>query len=217
MTDRRAVRGRLGAAGVALVVGLSLPACGHHQTPDRRSARVAAPTSTIAGSNGSASSMPGSAPSGSTSTIPGAAVSSPAPPATGGGARSVSASPQSITATGADRSQLTGAFEAYRHLGAADVGGIIPGYLYLAHVPASNADLAVAKFTPSAGAAPQALVDFQDGGNIGVFRRTAGGSWAMTGVGGVPFPCPGVLPSQVQALWHLPNSSYCGAAKGPPG
>ena len=106
---------------------------------------------------------------------------------------------------------MIAAYSAYTRLASSDIAGIVPGYLYLAHVPTSDTDLAVAKFTPSAQAPSQAVVAFQDGGNIGVFSRPAGGTWTMTAIGGEPFPCPGALPAAVQTLWGLTSSPYCPA------
>ena len=48
----------------------------------------------------------------------------------------------------------------------------------------------------------------QDGGNIGIFSRQVGQPWKMT-PGGIPFPCPGALPSAMMALWGLTSSGAC--------
>jgi hypothetical protein len=52
-------------------------------------------------------------------------------------------------------------------------------------------------------------IDFQDGGNIGIFRSRNDVSWRMSGVGGEPFPCPARVPSGILAAWGLAPSPLC--------
>ena len=108
-----------------------------------------------------------------------------------------------------DEAGLRAAFASFKGLSPAAVGAITAGSLHLAHVSSTVGDVGTARFAPSTQAPPQAVVGFQDGGNIGVFIRRSGGSWQMTKVGGEPFPCPGLFSPAVQALWALPNSLYC--------
>ena len=61
----------------------------------------------------------------------------------------------------------------------------------------------LAKLHPKAS--ENTKINMQDGSDIGIFRRPSGGTWAMLGVGGVPF-CPGPVPLELQRLWGLPTS-----------
>jgi hypothetical protein len=84
------------------------------------------------------------------------------------------------------------------------------GPLLTAHVRSTGTSWAVAWFEPTSHAGQQTLVNLQDGGDIGVFRKYDGGTWTWYASGGLPFPCAGVAPSAVLAYWHLALSSSCG-------
>ncbi len=106
--------------------------------------------------------------------------------------------------------KLRRAFAAFYHIAPREVGAVVAGSLHVASVPAQRSFWATAEFPPSADVTPRVAADFQDGGDIGIFRGGNGGSWQMTGVGGEPFPCPARVPSDVLAAWGLAPSPMCG-------
>ena len=105
--------------------------------------------------------------------------------------------------------KLRMAFAAFYHIAPRDVGVMIAGSLHVASVPAQKTFWATAEFPPSGHVTPQAAIDFQDGGDIGIFRSRDDISWQMTGVGGEPFPCPTRVPSGILAVWGLAPSPLC--------
>jgi hypothetical protein len=115
--------------------------------------------------------------------------------------------PAPMATTMADR--LRRAFAAFYHIAPRDVGAVVAGSLHVAAVPAQKTFWATAEFPPSQYATPHAAVDFQDGGDIGIFRSGNDISWRMTGVGGEPFPCPTRVPSGILAVWGLAPSPLC--------
>jgi CHAP domain len=81
--------------------------------------------------------------------------------------------------------------------------------LHVASDPAHKGFWATAEFRPSGRVTPRAAIDFQDGGNIGIFRSGNDISWHMSGVGGEPFPCPARVPPGILAAWGLAPSPLC--------
>jgi hypothetical protein len=105
--------------------------------------------------------------------------------------------------------KLRRAFAAFYHIAPRDVGAMVAGSLHVASVPAQKTFWATAEFPPSGYVTPHAVIDFQDGGDIGIFRSGNDTSWEMTGVGGEPFPCPARVPSGILAAWGLAPSPLC--------
>ena len=101
------------------------------------------------------------------------------------------------------RADLTAVYVAYMHMPATDIAGTVAGSVYYAYVPATDTYWAVASFVPTSTAAEQTLVNLQDGGDMGVFTRVGTGAWQMRSNGGIPFPCPGLLPADVSSLWGM--------------
>jgi hypothetical protein len=115
--------------------------------------------------------------------------------------------PAPTTITMADK--LRRAFAAFYHIAPRDVGAIVAGSLHVAADPAQKTFWATAEFPPSGYATPRVAIDFQDGGDIGIFLSPNDISWHMTGVGGEPFPCPTRVPSGILAVWGLAPSPLC--------
>jgi hypothetical protein len=114
-----------------------------------------------------------------------------------------------VTTTTADK--LRRAFAAYYHIAPRDVGAVVAGSLHVASIPAQKSFWATAEFPPSGDVTQRVAIDFQDGGDIGIFRSGHDASWQMTGVGGEPFPCPARVPSGILAAWGLAPSPMCGS------
>jgi hypothetical protein len=71
---------------------------------------------------------------------------------------------------------LAGAFEAARHIPAADLAGVRAGTL---HTGSSDGrEWAIASFTPARAAVQKAAADFQDGAATGVFTKK-NGTWRL--------------------------------------
>lgn len=115
--------------------------------------------------------------------------------------------PVPVTITTADK--LRNAIAAFYHIPSRDVGPVIAGSLHVASDPAHKGFWATAEFRPSGRVTPRVATDFQDGGNIGIFRSGNDISWHMSGVGGEPFPCPARVPPGILATWGLAPSPLC--------
>ena len=102
---------------------------------------------------------------------------------------------------------LTGAFEAARHVPAADVAGIRAGTLHVGS--ASGREWAIATFTPTKPAAQKAGTDFQDGAATGVFTKS-GGTWRLVQAG--LYGCGDGLPVVLKKAWHLGDPAICSAS-----
>jgi len=100
--------------------------------------------------------------------------------------------------------ELTGAFEAARHIPAADVAGIRPGSLHVGTV--AGHQWAIASFSPSSSAAQKVPADFQDGAAAGVFTRTHG-TWHLVESG--LYGCANGLPAGLKQAWHLGQAAAC--------
>jgi hypothetical protein len=115
-----------------------------------------------------------------------------------------------VVATAADKAALTTAFAAYKQVPASEIAGTAPGSVYLATVPSTGTNWALASFLPSATASQQTEVGMQDGGGMGIFTQTAGGSWTMVSLGSEPFcPTKTAIPPAVVTLWGLTDPPAC--------
>ncbi|HEY2574799.1 MAG TPA: PKD domain-containing protein [Streptosporangiaceae bacterium] len=99
------------------------------------------------------------------------------------------------------------AFEAARHVPAADVGGIRAGTLHTGS--AGGREWAIASFTPARSAAQKAAVSFQDGAATGVFTKT-GGTWRLVRTG--LYGCGSGLSATLKSAWHLAGAAACSAS-----
>lgn len=141
------------------------------------------------------------------------AVSASAPPpvATSAATSPSPAGLQNMTATQRIRGELLAAYVALRNIPESDVAGTRPGTVYYAYDPAANTYWAQATFEPSSTAPLSAQVNFQDGGDHGLFKKVGTGSW-QAALDGVPAAC-GVLrffPRPVLTLWSQPTTLSAG-------
>jgi hypothetical protein len=102
---------------------------------------------------------------------------------------------------------LVHAFEAARHVPAADVGGIRAGTLHTGS--AGGREWAVARFNPAKPVAPKVATDFQDGAATGVFTESRG-AWRLVQTG--PYNCGRGLPGTLAAAWHVARPQSCTAS-----
>ena len=93
------------------------------------------------------------------------------------------------------------------HLGPGDQAGGAEEPL-IAYDAVDTAEWAIASFNLVLPASYEAEVFFQDGGNMGIFNKVAGGKWFMTGSPGFPL-CAKDVPSIVAHLWGLKNYPAC--------
>ncbi|HEY3953576.1 MAG TPA: PKD domain-containing protein [Streptosporangiaceae bacterium] len=104
---------------------------------------------------------------------------------------------------------LEHAFEAARHVPAADVGGIRAGTLHVGS--AGGREWATASFAPAKAVAPRVAVGFQDGAGTGVFAESRG-VWHLVQTG--LYNCGKGLPGTLAAAWHLARTQACTASAG---
>jgi hypothetical protein len=102
---------------------------------------------------------------------------------------------------------LTGAFEAARHVPAADVDDIRAGTLHVGS--AGGREWAIASFAPTRSAAQQVGADFQDGAATGVFTESHG-TWRLVQSG--LYGCGDGLPAALKKAWHLGEATACTAS-----
>jgi PKD domain-containing protein/CHAP domain-containing protein len=102
---------------------------------------------------------------------------------------------------------LAGAFEAARHIPAADLAGVRAGTL---HTGSSDGrEWAIASFTPARAAVQKVAADFQDGAATGVFTKK-NGTWRLVQSG--LYGCAAGLPSALKKAWHLGDPAVCAAS-----
>jgi hypothetical protein len=154
----------------------------------------------LGGCAGSAHSAPPS-PQATGSKPAGASASTPATQRAGASARN-------LVADSAVRASLLAAYATAKRLPEDEVTGPLPGTLYYGTVTASGTYWAVATFGLTSSAPFEAEVNMQDGGNIGVFSRTAAQPWTVR-LGGIPFPCPGELPAELMSVWGMTSPGSC--------
>ncbi len=99
---------------------------------------------------------------------------------------------------------LTGAFEAARHIPAADVDGIRAGTLHVGST--DGRQWAIASFAPTRSAAQKVAADFQDGAATGIFTETHG-TWRLVQSG--LYGCGNGLPAALKKAWHLGEAAAC--------
>jgi hypothetical protein len=160
---------------------------------------------------GCSASGPGAASDGQSSST--STTTAPDSPPAGQPTPSASASPtpstgiQDLLVSSTVRSQLTAAYLALRQIPASDVSGTRPNSVYYAYDQATNTYWALAIFVASKTAPPKVLVDFQDGGSGGLFKKIGSGPWQVQ-QGGIPFACVEgrFFPKAVLAAWAFSTS-----------
>ncbi len=157
----------------------------------------------LAGCATSAHSAPPSA-----NTAPVARASSASPSAPAVPASSTEAGAQNLVASSDIQAALLAAYATEKGLPQAEVTGPLSGTLYYGIDNATGTYWAVAQFGLTASAPFNAEVNMQDGGNIGVFSRQGDQPWTVR-LGGIPFPCPGVLPADLMSVWGMTSPGNC--------
>lgn len=111
---------------------------------------------------------------------------------------------QNLQVSSAVRSTLTSVYVNYRHFNASDISGTTPNSVYYAYDPSTQTYWAMASFMPSSTASQQVLVGMQDGGETGLYKMTAGGSWSIA-LNGEPPYCGEMryFPQPVLAAWNM--------------
>jgi hypothetical protein len=178
------------ALPVAAAVAVALGACGNAAVA-KKAATTLGPSKTTTTTSVAA---PPSTTTSAATTVPG----------------NGSQAPQDIVPTDATEAQLAAAYAAYMQDPPQDIGGTEQNSVYEAYLPPTATYWALARFLPSDTASQQTIVSMQDGGNIGVFDKTANGSWTMLAKGTAPF-CPSrtPLPAEVRTLWGLSDPPQC--------
>ncbi len=121
-----------------------------------------------------------------------------------------SSAPQDIVPDQATEAQLEAAYAAYMGDPPQDIAGTEQGSVYEAYLPPAATYWALARFLPTSDASEQTVVGMQDGGNIGIFDKSASGSWTMIAKGTSPFcPSRSAIPAEVQSLWGLTDPPQC--------
>jgi hypothetical protein len=170
--------------GLALLATAGMTACSANRTPSNNQTAAAA----------SAAASHGASPAATT------------PSATPTGI-------QNLVITSAEKSQLTAAFVALKGIPLSDVAGAnpTPGSVYYAYDPATNTHWALADFETSGTAPFDVMVNFQDGGGMGMFRQTGADAWQVQ-LGAVPPWCAEskFFPLPVLAAWSMPTSKPAG-------
>jgi len=113
---------------------------------------------------------------------------------------------QNLVISSAGKSQLTAAYVALKGISLSDIagGGPTAGSVYYAYDPATGTYWALATFAPSSTASLNVQVGFQDGGEIGMFRKAGGGAWQAQ-IGEFPPYCGEVkyFPAAVLTAWSI--------------
>ncbi|TVZ05642.1 hypothetical protein EAS64_14145 [Trebonia kvetii] len=114
---------------------------------------------------------------------------------------------QNLMATAAVRSALLQAYVAMKHIPASDVAGSKPDSVYYGYDKATKTYWAMASYETSSKASQAVQVNFQDGGDTGLFKRVGAGTWQAS-LGGMPGICVELrfFPKAVLAAWSLPTT-----------
>jgi hypothetical protein len=187
-------------AGLALLASLGVAGCTANPSaspPASGPTQTTSPAAVAPGSSGVTPSASGVTPS---------ATTAPTASSTPGGS-AVSAAVRNLTVTGATRSSLTTAFAAFKGIPQSDIAGTRPNSVYYAFDPAADTYWALAEFTATATAPQDVTVNFQDGGDIGLFTKVGANPWQVR-LGGIPPECNELkfYPQVVLAAWSLPTS-----------
>jgi hypothetical protein len=178
---------------LGLLATVSMAGCGASRAP-----------STAGPSNGQ-TMTPAARPTPTQTASPPAGTASTAPTGPGG--------IRNLVISSAERSDLTAAFVADKGISSSDVLGAsaLPGSVYYAYDPATDTYWALAEFRPSSTASLNVKVNFQDGGNIGMFRKARAGPWQVRTPGWPPICSePRFFPPAVLMAWALPTSAPAG-------
>jgi hypothetical protein len=149
-------------------------------------------------SSSNSAAAPASQPASSAASAPAAA------PAATPGATSSSGGVQDLDATAAVKSQLLAGFVATKNIPASYVAGSVPGSIYYAYDPATQMYWAKASYEPKSTDPLSVTVDFQDGADTGLYKKSGSGPWQVSI--GVEGPCTDsqFFPQAVLVAWAIP-------------
>jgi hypothetical protein len=153
----------------------------------------------------------GGSPAASPTTVtsgPGATSTSPSATSTTSDTSNTSGAAQNLTATSAVKAALTAAYVAHSGLPASEVAGTAPNSVYYGFLPSTGTYWAIADFVPTSDSNTQTQVAMQDDGCCGIFTMPSGGTWTYAG-SFLGTPCPGQVPAQLSAVWHLSDGGDC--------
>jgi hypothetical protein len=160
-------------------------------------------------------SSPGSAaaPASTASQAPPPTAASPATAASSASTASASASAsgiQNLTVDADVRAELLSAYAVLMRIPAADATARL-GETYYAYDPTSHTYWAQADYGPTSGDPAQVTYEFQDGGQIGYFKKVGSGSWQVEN-GGEPAICEALkfFPVTVLAAWSQATTAPAG-------
>lgn len=156
----------------------------------------------VAGCSPFSSSSSAAAPA-SQSASP-AASTAAAAPAVSSSPTSSSGGVQNLDATAAVKSDLLAAFVAAKDIPVSDVAGSVPDSIYYAYDPATQTYWAKAAYEPKSTDPLSVTVDFQDGADTGLYKKSGTGPWQVTI--GAEGPCTDsqFFPQVVLVAWAIP-------------
>jgi hypothetical protein len=159
----------------------------------------------VTGCSAGSTSTAGAAGGGPSSSQPATATSAgQSAAATPSASPTASAGIQNLLVTSAVRSQLAAAYVGLRQIPAADVSGTQPNSVYYAYDQATNIYWAMADFVATPTDPQNVLVNFQDGGSDGLFKKVGSGPWQVQ-EGGEPGICAELryFPRAVLRAWAI--------------
>jgi hypothetical protein len=148
---------------------------------------------------GAGGGQPASQPATATATSAGQSAA-----ATPSASPSASAGIENLVVTSAVRSELAAAYVAMRQIPAADVSGTQPNSVYYAYDQATSTYWAMADFVATQTDPQNVLVNFQDGGSEGLYKKVGAGPWQVQ-QGGDPGICVDLrfFPRAVLKAWAI--------------
>jgi hypothetical protein len=168
-------------AGLVLLASIGVAGCTANSTaspPASGPTQTTSPAAVAPSSSGVTPSSSGVTPS---------ATTAPTASSTSAGSAD-SAAVRNLTVTGATRSTLTAAFAAFKGIPLSDIAGTRPNSVYYAFDPAADTYWALAEFAATTSAPLNVTVNFQDGGDIGLFTKVGAGTWQVR-IDGIPAEC----------------------------
>ena len=163
------------------------------------------------GSSAASTPTPASAPASSQAAPSTAASATASSASTASSSASASASGiQNLVVDAGTRAELLSAYAAVMRIPTADATAD-PGETYYAYDPTTNTYWARANYGPTSGDPAQVTYEFQDGGQIGYFKKVGNGSWQVEN-GGQPAICGALkfFPTAVLAAWSQATTAPAG-------
>ena len=111
---------------------------------------------------------------------------------------------QNLDATTAVKSELLAGFATAQNIPVSDVAGSLPNSIYYAYDPAIQTYWAKASYEPKSTDSQTVQDGFQDGANIGFYKKSGSGPWQVTLAGGGPCSDFRFFPQAVLVAWAIP-------------